>query len=251
MRSRFRIPRIHQNPLHRRGRESEGQELVDPEGIATIFDTTWNFGEVGPDFVRKGSGEHLIAHWHFTIEVPWAAFTGETMVPFEDNFAPGLDLPKWRSREARQGMWRGGPTQMGPARPLRVDSHETMGRHKPMVDNVQMQLTCSRVATGVVLLAACLSVLVMCVGYRSSAAAGERRTAQCIVPETRERIFLHDSGLRCSEARAILYVLPAVGGMHKVNSPNGTWLCFDFGKSKLPLAVRCHQGQKFFTIQAS
>ena len=54
---------------------------------AVIFDTTWNCGAVGPDFVRKGSGEHLIAFAHFTIEVPWAAPAGETMAPFENNFA--------------------------------------------------------------------------------------------------------------------------------------------------------------------
>jgi streptogramin lyase len=54
---------------------------------AVIFDTTWNCGAVGPDFVRKGSGEHLIAYAHFTIEVPWAAPSGETMAPFENNFA--------------------------------------------------------------------------------------------------------------------------------------------------------------------
>jgi sugar lactone lactonase YvrE len=54
---------------------------------AVIFDTTWNCGAVGPVFVRKGSGEHLIAYAHFTIEVPWAAPAGETMAPFENNFA--------------------------------------------------------------------------------------------------------------------------------------------------------------------
>jgi sugar lactone lactonase YvrE len=54
---------------------------------AVIFDTTWNCGAIGPVFVHKGSGEHLIAYAHFTIEVPWAAPAGETMAPFENNFA--------------------------------------------------------------------------------------------------------------------------------------------------------------------
>ena len=77
---------------------------------AAIFDTTWNCGAVANgNFVRKGSGEHLIAFAHFTIEVPWAAPAGETMAPFENNFA----LQDWiypnGTREKHVMPWDGEP----------------------------------------------------------------------------------------------------------------------------------------------
>ena len=54
---------------------------------AVIFTTTWNCGAIQPMFAKKGSGEHLTAFAHFTIETPWVPPPGETMAPAENNFA--------------------------------------------------------------------------------------------------------------------------------------------------------------------
>lgn len=54
---------------------------------ALIWDTTWNCGTVGPTFVKKGSGEHMIAYAKFTMESWFLKKGGPTATPTENNFA--------------------------------------------------------------------------------------------------------------------------------------------------------------------
>lgn len=52
------------------------------EWESVIWDTTWNCGAIGPRFVDRASGEHLIAYAHFTIE----SWFGSKVAPKEKNF---------------------------------------------------------------------------------------------------------------------------------------------------------------------
>jgi hypothetical protein len=60
---------------------------VEQKGLwpSVIWTTTWNCGTRGPTFVKKGSGEHMIAYAHFTIE-SWFMKKGPTATPTETNF---------------------------------------------------------------------------------------------------------------------------------------------------------------------
>ncbi len=61
------------------------------------MDTTWNCGTVGPTFVKKGDGEHMIAYAKFTMESYFLeGKITPTVTPTENNFAlQDWVYPKW------------------------------------------------------------------------------------------------------------------------------------------------------------
>jgi hypothetical protein len=68
---------------------------------------------------------------------------------------------------------------------------------------------------------------------------------------TYDQVRLHNSGVTCQEAVAMIYVL--AGGAKRpqriTGGPGPAWYCLDLPSSRLPLEIRCHQGQQYFTVE--
>jgi hypothetical protein len=70
------------------GTEVHGDVDHDAKFAAIIQHQIHNCGTVGPTFVRKGDGEHLIAYLHFTIETWWNPITDiVTVSPAQKDYA--------------------------------------------------------------------------------------------------------------------------------------------------------------------
>ncbi len=66
-----------------------------------------------------------------------------------------------------------------------------------------------------------------------------------------DQVKLHNSGVSCQKAVAMIYVLAgAIKRPQRVTASHGPpWLCLNLSPAKLPLKIRCHQGGRYFTVE--
>ncbi len=77
---------------------------------------------------------------------------------------------------------------------------------------------------------------------------GSSRDAGCGTGEPGERIDLHNSGIQCEEANALINILPNIKRPQEVRSDSEVWMCTYLRARYLPVRIRCSQGKRFFTL---
>jgi len=94
-------------------------------------------------------------------------------------------------------------------------------------------------------LAICLSGLLL------AGCGGSDSGSGCAAEEPGERIELHNSGIECEEASALVNVLPDIKRPQKVGSGKDIWLCAYLPERYQPIKIRCSRGKRFFTLVES
>lgn len=97
-------------------------------------------------------------------------------------------------------------------------------------------------AVAVIALAVGLSCLLV------AGCGGSGSDAGCGVEERGERIDLHNSGIECEEASALVNVLPDTKRPQKVGSGKDVWVCTYMPERYQPIKIRCSQDKRFFTL---
>lgn len=100
----------------------------------------------------------------------------------------------------------------------------------------------NRRAFAAVALAVGLSCLVV------TGCEGSGSDSGCGAEESGERIELHNSGIGCEEANALVNVTANRNGPQKIKSGNEVWVCTYLPARYLPIRIRCIQGKRFFTL---
>jgi hypothetical protein len=67
------------------------------------------------------------------------------------------------------------------------------------------------------------------------------------------RVNLHNSGITCGAAIAMVILMPEVrGGSQTTESEQfGKWVCTDLRPARSPVLTKCRQGEKFFTFESA
>jgi hypothetical protein len=85
-------------------------------------------------------------------------------------------------------------------------------------------------------------------GFPLAGCGGSDSDSACGAEEPGERIELHNSGIECDEASALVNVLPDITRPQKVGSGKDIWVCTYLPERYQPVKVRCSQGKRFFTL---
>lgn len=92
------------------GTQVHADVVKDPLFEVPFQSTTWNCGWRGPWVVQKGSGEHLIAFAHFTIEFWWVPPVDAGMFPAEVNWGfQAWVYPNGFQEKHVRASWNGEP----------------------------------------------------------------------------------------------------------------------------------------------
>jgi len=92
---------------------------------------------------------------------------------------------------------------------------------------------------------------VMLAGCGSSASQSGL-SASCAVAEIGAQIKLHNSGLSCVDAEAMVYLMTWEStGLEEIKGAGGAWRCKSPSTPEGMFHKRCHQGKRYFTVDRS